>query len=184
MVDLVLEEVHEHVPHRLALDVPAALHVYEAVELVLALQALGEGDEPLVGLSLGGREGVDLGVRRLVLEDGEPLAHLLERVEVIPVHDEDVVQRPRIEGEEARSRGLVVCARQLRARAVQAQVGPGVVGGEASNEREGIHARTLSYPRKTAGVGEPPRKELQTGPRLASFCVTVLTIDASKEVPS
>ncbi len=146
VVDVVLEEVREHAVERLALDAGPARDRDLGTE-ARVVEAHAQVDQPAVGGALLDGElaatlerllgpEMALGIR-VGCHAGEAA---LERLEVVPVHRQDVVQGRLDRREEARARRGELLRREQRAGFEQAVVRPRVVvglGGEVAGERRG-----------------------------------------------
>ncbi len=122
VVNLVGEEVHQHVPRRVALHEGRTLHRDFGVQRGV-VGGVAPADQPCVRGLLRCRQ-----LRHPVKWSlaGKGLAHVrfaIKRSDVIPVDDQDVIERRPQAGEEARARGGELGIAELKAGRVQTVVG-------------------------------------------------------------
>jgi len=146
MVDLVLEEVREHVPDPFGMPCAVLAHEHDLIVRRGVGEALAVRDEPPVRVALRpvqvheARKRLGIGVQR------GTTAATLERVEIVPVDDQDVAQRGMDGREEARPRGASPGLGELAARVVQAMVRPRAVAGHL----EKVHGERRHTPQLAA----------------------------------
>ena len=156
VVSLVHEQVRQHMPGKVALDLAvAAVHRHLGVAAG-GVEPVAEGDQALVARAL------PLGQRRQVVSRREgvvlcrQVAVAVQCADVVRVDREDVVQRLRQAREVARAWGVEVFTRQRGRRGMQAVIGQAIGARLDAQGGAQVHGESIAPTRRQTVLPATP----------------------------